>query len=370
MTALLTAETAQDLDTERATVSQNAVDSLTGTRSSTGNLKAGETYSLRQLLYLLMLPSGNDSANVLAEYFCTTNDLFVEKMNERAAQLGMQNTHFVNPHGLHHPEHYTTAKDMALLAAAYLRVPVLKAIASAAEYTVPATNLQAERTVKTTNLMKLPNSGYYYSGAYGLKTGNTDEAGRCLIASAEKDGLDLICVLMNCPARYTRTSVIRCEFLEAASIFDYAFCNYTYRQLYPADYKIAEKPVGDTFHKTADAVLATDIYATLPKDADNAQLTLAAEWNKTGSVIQAPVSKGAVLGTAEVRLNGETVAQAKIVAAQSIQPNRLIVFWKAIDLYVYCVLGVLAALVCLFLALVLRAQIIRRKRRKRKNGRR
>ncbi len=369
MTALLTVEMAQDLDTELVTVSQYAIESLAGTHSSVSDLRPGETYSLRQLLYLLMIPSGNDAANVLAEYFCTTNEQFAEKMNAKAAELGMENSHFTNPHGLHDPEHYTTAQDMALLAMAFLREPVLKEIGSAAEYTVPATNLQAERTVETTNLMKVPDSGYYYADVYGLKTGNTDEAGRCLIATAERDGLDLICILMNCPAKYTSTSVIRCEFLEAASVFDYAFDHYTYQKLYAKNQTIDTKAVGNTFHKSVDLVLADDVYATLPKGTDPAALQQTVEWNEAGADIEAPVQKGSVMGTATVTLNGESIAQANVVAAQAVTPNPLIVLWQKIDLYVYLVLGLLAGLLLLFFALVLRAKIIRRRRKRRRTGR-
>lgn len=369
MTALLTVEMAADLDTELVTVSKNAIESLAGTHSSVGNLRPGETYSLRQLLYLLMVPSGNDSANVLAEYFCTTNAQFAERMNEKAAELGLENTHFVNPHGLHDPNHYTTAGDMARLALAYLREPVLKEISSASTYEIPATNLQAARTIKTTNLLKVPDSGYYYPAASGLKTGNTDEAGRCLIATAQKDGLDLVCVLMHCPTKYTASSVIRCEFLDAATVFDYAFEAYTYRRLYEKNKIMATKPVAGTFQKSVDLVLAGDMYATLPKDADPAALQQRIEWNEKGETPTAPVEKGSVLGTATLLLDGEPIAQSDIIAAETVEPNRLIVFWQKIDAHVYLVLLLLAALLLLFFILVLRARILRRKRRRRRAAR-
>lgn len=369
MTALLTLELAQDLDTEQVTVSKNAVESLAGTHSSVGNLLSGETYTLRQLLYLLMIPSGNDAANVLAEYFCTTNAQFAEKMNAKAAELGLQNTHFVNPHGLHDPNHYTTAQDTALLTLAFLREPVLREIASATEYTVPATSRQPERTVKTTNLMKLSDSGYYYPAVYGLKTGNTDEAGRCLIATAEKDGLDLICVLMNCPAKYTATSVIRCEFLEAAAVFNYAFEQYTYQKLFAKNQHIGTKTVANTFRKSVDLVLADDVYATIPKGTDPAELQQTVQWNTDGAAVKAPVEKGHVMGVANITCNGKRIAQADVVAAQTVDANPLIVFWQKADIYIYLVLGVLAALLLLFFALVVRARILRRKRRRRKASR-
>ncbi|MBQ7288836.1 MAG: D-alanyl-D-alanine carboxypeptidase [Clostridia bacterium] len=370
MTALLTVELAEDLDTEKVTVSKNAVESLNGTHSSTGNLKADETYTLRQLLYLLMLPSGNDSANVLAEYFCQTNAAFAEKMNQKADELGMKNTHYTNPHGLHDPMHYTTAADMALLTQAFLRQPVLKEIASAAEYTVPATELQGEREIKTTNLMKLSGSGYYYADAYGLKTGNTTEAGRCLVAAAERDGLNLVCILMNCPAKYTKTAVVRCEFLEAASVFDYAFETYSVQKLYDEGTVIDDKSVGNTFYQQVDLVLDEDVYATLPKTADPTKTEYTVDWNFTGTNPSAPIGKGEVLGKVIITLDGQTIAESNVVAAQAVAANPLILFWQRIDTYVYIVLGLATALVLLFLLLVIRAQALRRRRRKRRAARR
>ena len=153
MTALVAYESYEDLDSEIITVSENAVKSIYGTSSSKADLKIGEQATLKQMLYLLMLPSGNDAANAIAEHISGDNDSFAILMNKKAKELGMNNTHFANPHGLHNPDHYTTAKDLAILADAYSDVTVLKQIAKTNQYMMPATNKQGERLFNTTNFL-------------------------------------------------------------------------------------------------------------------------------------------------------------------------------------------------------------------------
>ena len=178
------------------------------------------------MLYLLMLPSGNDAANAIAEHISGDNDEFAKLMNKKAKELGMKNTHFANPHGLHNDDHYTTATDLAILADAYSSVETLSEIAKCNQYLMPATNKQGERLINTTNFMKIEKSGYYYEYADGLKTGNTDEAGRCLAASARTNGVRYICILLDCPEVWRGKGYVRSEFLEAAEIFKYAFEKY------------------------------------------------------------------------------------------------------------------------------------------------
>ena len=165
LTALTVLELCEDLDKEVITVSENAVTSLYGTQSSTAKLKIGEKFSVRQMLYLMLLPSGNDAANALAEHFCGDNRSFAKKMNEKAKEIGMLNSNFSNPHGLHDDNHYTTARDLAVLADAYMQNELLYDIAKCIDYTVPKTNLQAERQIRTTNFMRIEGSGYYYAYA-------------------------------------------------------------------------------------------------------------------------------------------------------------------------------------------------------------
>lgn len=366
MTAILTAELAEDLDAQKVTVSQSAIDQLAGTHSSVANIQPGEIYTLRQMLYFLMVPSGNDAANVLAEHLCGSNTEFVKKMNKRAKELGMSNTHFANPHGLHDDNHYTTARDMALLAMAYLQNPDLKEICSASEYTSPATADQPARTVKTTNFLKIPENTYYYEYAYGLKTGNTDEAGRCLASAARKNGLELVCIMLKCPTLYTKTTSVRTEYTDTKAVFEYAFEHYEYRVVYPAGTLLDTDTVRRSFGKSVTLVTETDLYATLLKGADDSRLSIIAQRDPDDKTLTAPIKKGEAVGKAVVKRGGQVVAETRLIAAEEVKLNFLLRFWQAIDLYVYIFLGFVAALILLFAVLVIRAQIIRRRRRRRR----
>lgn len=361
MTALLTVEHAVDLDAETATVSRSALDALSGTDSSTAGTRVGEIYSLRTLLYMLLLPSGNDCANVLAEYISGGIEPFAELMNLRARQLGMSSTHFVNPHGLHDEGHYTTARDMATLARAFFSHPVLKEISGAAEVTIPATGAQGERTLKNSDLLVRPGNEYYYPDVYGGKTGNTDEAGRCVAAGASRGGLNLVCVIMGAADKSQGGKTVRTEFSGAAAAFTAAFSNFSYRVVRQAGETVGRKKAGNTFSKEVTAVLKENLSATVPNSGPD-DVTLSVEWKKDPV---APVKEGEVLGTARLERDGVTLDIAEIVAAGTVKANPLIIFWHKVDVAVYIILGVLAAALLVFAALVVRARILRARRRKR-----
>jgi D-alanyl-D-alanine carboxypeptidase (penicillin-binding protein 5/6) len=164
-------------------------------RSSHIGLKKGEELSLRTLLYGLLLASGDDAANVIAAYVGGSIPEFMQKLNERLQGLGCSNTHFTNPHGLYHPQHYTTAYDMALLAQEALRNPTLRTMVGTRCYPRPRTALQEASTFVQTNKLLRPGE-YYYPYAIGVKTGWITIAQHTLIAAAERDGRLLIAVLL------------------------------------------------------------------------------------------------------------------------------------------------------------------------------
>lgn len=371
MTALLAYEMCEDLDSEIATVSDNAISSIYGTSSSTAGLKKGEQVTIRQLLYLLMLPSGNDAANVIAEYFCGDNETFAQKMNQKAKEIGMENTHFANPHGLHDENHYTTAKDLAILADVYTDVKLLAEIAACNQFVMPATNKQGERVINTTNFMKIENSGYYYEYANGLKTGNTDEAGRCLAASAQKDGVRYICILLNCPEVWYTNRYVRSEFLEAADIFEYAFENYECIKIAQKGQKVGENQVFETYGKTAEIVLESDIYATLPKGTDLSALEIeyALENLDQNGLLLPNVTKGDILGKAIISLDGRILGETSVMAGNNVEVHFWLKFWHKIDFYIYLLLGFIAVLILLFVLLIIRKNIIVYKRKKAKQKR-
>ncbi len=371
LTALTVMDLCENLESEIITVSENAVTSLYGTQSSTAKLKIGEKFTVKQMLYLMLLPSGNDAANVLAEHFCGDNSSFALKMNEKAKEIGMTSSNFCNPHGLHDDNHYTTAVDLAILADAYIQNETLYNIAKCIEYTVPATNLQAERQIRTTNYMRIENSGYYYSYATGLKTGNTDNAGRCLAASAEKDGVTYICILLDVPEKWLRSGYVRTDFLEAVDIFKYAFQTYETVKIADKGQVVANLPVYETFSKKVDLCLNKDVYATLPKGTDLSELKIVFTPNSLveEKFLASPVTEGEILGNAKLVLANTVIGNCETVAVKSVKSSGLIVFWHTIDLYVYIVLGIFAFLIVALGLLIIRRNIILYKRKKEKEKR-
>ena len=163
-----------------------------GIEGSSVYLREGEHFTVEQLLYALMLRSGNDSAVALALHVGKNMDEFVEMMNEEARSLGLKNTHFTNPHGLHDPDHFTSARDLGLIACRAMSDPVFKKIVSTKRFDVPASDHTAQRVWYNKN--KLLTS---FEGANGIKTGYTTKSGRCLVAAAEREGMQLVCVALN-----------------------------------------------------------------------------------------------------------------------------------------------------------------------------
>ncbi|MDE6868446.1 MAG: D-alanyl-D-alanine carboxypeptidase, partial [Clostridia bacterium] len=194
-----------DLD-EIITVPPEAV----GVEGSSIYLKKDEQINIRDLLYGLMLRSGNDSATALAIHHSGTVEKFAEAMNDRAKQIGAEYSHFKNPSGLPDSEHYTTARDLCKIACYAMNNPVFKQIVSTANYTGNF------RSFANKNKML-----YKYEGANGVKTGYTVKAGRCLVSSAERNGMDVVCVVLNCPDMYERS----------CAIFDNCFRDYKLLEL-------------------------------------------------------------------------------------------------------------------------------------------
>ncbi len=168
------------------------------TDGTTMGLKRGEILSLETLLHGLMLVSGNDAANVIAESVGGSVPQFVDLLNEYLQELGCQNTQFRNPHGLHHPDHWSTAYDMALITKQALQIPKFRKLVSTLTYVKPKTNKQPECELKLTNPLLKPKSRYYYPKAIGVKTGYMSAAQHTLVAAAEHEGRTLIAVVFGC----------------------------------------------------------------------------------------------------------------------------------------------------------------------------
>jgi D-alanyl-D-alanine carboxypeptidase len=270
MTALLALENG-DL-TSTVTFSENAIWGIE--RDSTHiALDVGEQLTLEQALYATLVVSANEAAWGVAEHIGGTLENFANMMNEKAAELGCVNTHFVNANGLHDDDHYTCAYDMALIAREAIKIDKFREITSTTYYEIPPTNLQEEtRYLYQDNKLIKQDSDYYYEPCIGGKTGFTDQALGTLVAWAEQDGRTLICVVMH--ARPTR-----CTYTDATALFKYCFSNLSYQ--YPfEDFAFTQSDID-----TAQSYLAAN-YA----DYTNGNLTLSSDINSTGIYVKDDIS--------------------------------------------------------------------------------
>ena len=219
----------------------------TGIEGSSVYLKEGETFTVEELLYGLMLRSGNDCAVTLACALAGSKKAFAEKMNDLAKECGATSSHFVNPHGLHDDEHYSTAYDLALITAKALKTDEFAKIVSTKKFTAGG-----EEPRVWINKNKLL---FNYEFATGVKTGYTKKAGRCLVSSAEKNGFKVVCVVLDCPPMFERSK----ELLESA------FKKYKNVLLASKDRAVATVPVGKT-NVYLPLYVKEDIYYPLTND--------------------------------------------------------------------------------------------------------
>jgi len=396
MTCILALEKG-DLD-ESVTVGEEVWRGF-GSQSSMMGLSEGERVTLRELIYGLMLVSGNDAAAAIAVHLGGSISGFADMMNEKAAQLGMTGSHFVNPHGRHEDDHYTTARDLATLAR-YCMVQSpeannFRAVVGRETYTVEPTNRDKDGYfLENSNKLihtKEGKESYEYRYATGIKTGDTNQALRCLAASAEKDGISLICILLEDKENDSRFTV-------ATNLFEWGFENLiTVSAAELSLPAVSEVVVSNcSFDDPENGILAVEADLTgltvtmlnvkaqaIAADPDSVDT----EFHYQAEGIAAPVSKGQQLGTVTYRYQGEELFTAPLIASRGVaamhistsadpeesptlsvgaveQPRRDVswIFWVLIVL-------VVIILVCMILRIINR-QRIRRRRRRRVNYRR
>lgn len=330
MTSLIMLDKTKDLDSEKIKISKNAIESLNGTGSSMGGLKEGEVVTANQMLHLLLMSSANEGAIAIAEHYCGSVEKFVEEMNKKAKSLGMKSTHFANPHGLHDPEHYTTVNDMYKLVLAALEYSSFEEVVTSKQYTMKATNKNPERTLLTTNLMMLTYyPEYYYEYAKGIKTGFTDEAGRCLISMAEKDGYKYLCILMKSTAYDSNNNYVRYEFIDSAKLYEWAFNDFEYKSLIEEDKIIGEAKVNLSLDTDYVSFVPQESFSTiLPKNADSSTVTYNIKLSKKS--FDAPITEGEVLGTADIIFANEKLGTVNIVASQNVERSNVLYIWNIV----------------------------------------
>ena len=295
MTALLVVEAVERGEIglgDNVTASENSRYNLEDDSTNANpRIQPGETMSVEDLLYCAMLPSANEACNILAEYVSGTVLGFVDDMNDRAQELGCTGTHFANANGLEDSSHYSTAADFALIAREAMTHPLFQQVSGTYRHTVPETNMTGPRDLTNTNMLINSDSEFYYSYAYGIKTGFFTNAGYCLVSAAEKDEMDVICVVMG-------GREMNDQFRDSITLYNWMFDNFEVRQVLSSAETIVTVPVRMGTSDTTGVRAEDAVSVILPKDFDigrvSYQYVLYHEQN--GEKLEAPVNAGEVLG--------------------------------------------------------------------------
>ena len=310
------------------TASEVAVNSIPPDGSSAG-IQVGEEMTVEHLLYCIMLSSANEGCNILAEAISGSIEGFVEKMNAKAQELGCEDTHFANTNGLPDPDHYTTAWDLYRIAREARTHSDFMPIVSTIYHEVPETNLSKARKLYTTNyLISSYRTNYYlYQGANGIKTGFTSAAGYCLMSSAVRNGRSLLSIVMGAE-RVTLEDgmVLTKSFTETKRLLDYGFEGFSRQILLKADDLVGEVPVTlSQEQNTVKVHPSQEVERLLPKSM-NPALEIDRVITYREESVEAPVTKGQVLGSLTLK-NGDTVyATVDLLADEDVSASRLLVF--------------------------------------------
>ena len=330
----------------------------------TADIVAGETLTVEQLLYCLLVVSANEVSNILAEAVSGSVTAFVALMNQRAQELGCENTHFVNTSGLPDNEHYTTAWDIYLFTREAMKYDEFMTIVNTKAYDVPATNKSEARELHSTNYL-ISNwraTGYLYSGAQGIKTGSTDAAGYCLVSSAVRTDRQLISVVLGARLMTDSDGSYKVgSFTETARLFDWGFDNFTTKTVLTEDEMIQEVPVALSKETAQVAVHpAYTAEAVLPDDLEPEDLVRTVTLD--ADVVDAPVSAGQQLGTITLSYGDVDYATVPLLAVADVNASRFLIvkhalkefFSRTIVKVLVVVLVILVVLVLLFGKTVMR----------------
>ena len=311
MTALVVIEHCNLSDTVE--ISKKAA----STGGSRLGLKTGDKITVSDLLYGLMMRSGNDAAVALAEYVSGSIHDFAKIMNAKAQELGLSNTHFVTPHGLDEDEHYTTAYELALLSNYALNNEIFTKIDGTKNYTITINGYPKSLT-NTNELLGALN------GVYGIKTGFTNGANRCLVTACKRGNMDIICVVLGADTKKYRTT-------DSIKLIEYCFSNFTYvniEEIISNDFKIWKENTLSSF------IILKGKSNYLDLDYENIQYPIIPVRNDLihnfniiinyNSILESPVSKGTSIGTITLELEGKTIYSGKIFIDSNIEKKNIL----------------------------------------------
>ena len=315
-----------DLDATTVTQTTRHTDELYGQGGSTADIRNGETVTMRQLLYAMMLPSGNEAANMVADSIGNgSRSNFCMLMNTEAKRLGCTDTNFSNPHGLFSDNHYTTAYDMYLIAKGCYETAGFMDIATTVHYYMPANTRHADKYLITSTILMQNKSypGLYRSYINGLKTGSTPDAGRNFVTVCEANGERYILVVMGAPYyRDNGSSYGTSAFEVTAQIMDYFFDEYTLKPANRLDAPVTEVEL--KYVKDKDNLLLyprAEIYSVLPNSADESAFV---KVFNVPEQVYAPINEGDIVGTVSYYIAGTLVGTTDLISKETHERDNLI----------------------------------------------
>ena len=319
LTALVALEKGETDLEQRISFYHDSVHSLPYDSSNIA-MNVGDTLSFRDAFYGILLASANEVSNAIAEHFGGSIDNFVSMMNDRAKELGAVNSQFANPHGLHHPGHYTCAYDMALFMREAIKHPFFKQVISTYDYEIPPTEKQPlERPLHNTNKMIVPVHTYYYPDVVGGKTGYTDQARHTLVTYAVKNDIELIVAVLYEPAGH--------QYIDTAALLDYGFSNYHFTSLLvPGGYTgflnvIQSDPADLNGINKLNVYTVNGIDGLFPSRVNSETVTLNPE---AFPDLEPPITKGTKVGTLKVLFEDIELGSVDLFAAESVHPVQIL----------------------------------------------
>ncbi len=370
MTALVALEAVEkgEISLDQPLVLSEAANATLDIDGSGIGLKVGEEMRLENLLQGLLIASGNDAAACIAEGISGSIDAFVTRMNEKATELKLKDTHFVNPHGLHDPEHHTTAKDLARLATEAMKNETFRSIVECAHIYLPETNMSEKRYfINTNNLVSRMRYPYYfYDKATGIKTGSTTEAGHCLVASAEDDGKSVISVIL-------KTEDISVSHNESKALLEYGLNKFSLVEMVCKDDIVGEVGVKQAADGTDHILLAAEdsLEVLLSGSEDKEKIETVIE---VPEKVYAPIEIGQVVGKVKYVYEDQVLGSANLVSTVKVKRHLLgflmsfgewLWSFRTVKVIVFTALAlVLGFVILVFIGLVRAVKKSKRKKRR------
>lgn len=352
VTTMVTLNKVQNLS-QTTTVSKSAIEALYGTGAQVAGLKIGQTITIEELLYLTMVHSACDACQVLAEFVSGSVPAFVEEMNNWVKSLGCKDTNFVNPDGLHDPNHYTTPYDMAKITLAAMKNEIFNKISSTQQYKFGKLNF-----IHTNYMLDKFHVTYYYPYAQGIKTGSTEQAGYCVITKASKGGYNYLAIVMDSPIEVLDGIKTKCSFIDAKSLFNWAFDSLKYTTVVRKNDIAYELPVNNG--KDADTVqlvVKDDVTTLVPSTLDPSNVII--EPVDPPESLDAPVTKDDFVCKANVIFGEKTIVTVDLVAAKTVELSTFLKILNALKKFftnkiVLTVLGVIVLIAILYIVTFVR----------------